>query len=30
MHADGFKTEFEARLAGEKALQALVSRIDGP
>jgi hypothetical protein len=30
MHADGFKTEFEARLAGEKALQTLVSRIDGP
>jgi hypothetical protein len=30
LHADGFKTDFEARLAGEKVLQALVSQIDGP
>jgi len=26
MYGDGFETEFEARLAGEKALQALVSQ----
>jgi hypothetical protein len=28
MYGKGFETEFEARLAGEKALRALVSQSD--
>jgi hypothetical protein len=28
MYGDGFETEFEARLAGEKALRVLISQSD--